>query len=99
VVVGGGVAAAFGPQMYLASLGLFVEPISAETGFSRTTVTAAASVAAVGMAVLIATLGPYVYPAVAGFDQLAARDELAAAEVLSDLAESRPPARAGQPTA
>ncbi|MDR7274050.1 MFS transporter [Catenuloplanes atrovinosus] len=51
MVVGGGVAAAFGPQMYLASLGLFVDPISAETGFSRTTVTAAASVAAVGMAI------------------------------------------------
>ncbi|MFI6424475.1 MFS transporter [Promicromonospora sp. NPDC050880] len=37
-------------------------------------------------AVLIGTLGPYVYPAVRGFDRLAARDELAAAEVLSDLA-------------
>jgi MFS family permease len=39
-------------------------------------------------AVLIATLGRYVYPAVNGFDRLAARDELAAAEVLSDIAES-----------
>ena len=39
-------------------------------------------------AVLIATLGRYTYPAVSGFDQLAARDELAAAEVLSDIAES-----------
>jgi hypothetical protein len=39
-------------------------------------------------AVLIATLGRYVYPAVDGFDRLAARDELAAAEVLSDIAES-----------
>lgn len=38
-------------------------------------------------AVLIATLGRYVYPAVDGFDRLAARDELAAAEVLSDIAE------------
>jgi MFS family permease len=39
-------------------------------------------------AVLIATLGRYVYPAVNGFDRLAARDELAAAEVLSDIAGS-----------
>ncbi|MCM4078091.1 MFS transporter [Paractinoplanes hotanensis] len=60
VVVGGGVAAAFGPQMYLASLGLFVDPISAETGFSRTTVTAAASVAAVGMAIGLLTVARFV---------------------------------------
>ncbi|WP_203862694.1 MFS transporter [Plantactinospora mayteni] len=39
-------------------------------------------------AILIATLGPYTYPAVNGFDQLAARDELAASEVLSDIAAS-----------
>ncbi|MFD6139414.1 MFS transporter [Promicromonospora sp. NPDC060271] len=40
-------------------------------------------------ALLIATLGRYAYPAVDGFDRLAARDELAAAEVLSGIAESR----------
>nr|WP_221379057.1 MFS transporter [Actinoplanes polyasparticus] len=60
VVVGGGIAAAFGPQMYLASLGLFVDPISAETGFSRTTVTAAASVAAVGMTIGLLTVARFV---------------------------------------
>jgi MFS family permease len=51
VVVGGGTAAAFGPQLYLATIGLFVLPIAEETGFSRTTVTAAYSVGAVGMAI------------------------------------------------
>ncbi|MBB4693113.1 MFS transporter, partial [Paractinoplanes abujensis] len=51
VVVGAGVAAAFGPQLYLASLGVFVDPIAADTGFSRTAVTAAASVGAFGMAI------------------------------------------------
>ncbi|WP_250034911.1 MFS transporter [Paractinoplanes maris] len=51
VVVGGGTAAAVGPQMYLATIGLFVLPITEETGFSRTTVTGAYSVAAVGMAI------------------------------------------------
>ncbi|GAA3779646.1 MFS transporter [Plantactinospora mayteni] len=50
MVVGGGIAAAAGPQMYLATIGLFVLPIAEETGFSRTTVTGAYSVAAVGMA-------------------------------------------------
>ncbi|RIV39249.1 MFS transporter [Micromonospora radicis] len=50
MVVGGGTAAAVGPQMYLATIGLFVLPIAEETGFSRTTVTGAYSVAAVGMA-------------------------------------------------
>jgi MFS family permease len=49
-------------------------------------------------AVLIATLGRYVYPAVDGFDRLAARDELAAAEVLSGIAESHDvPASSGRP--
>lgn len=49
-------------------------------------------------AVLIVTLGRYVYPAVDGFDRLAARDELAAAEVLSGIAESHDvPASSGRP--
>ncbi|MFD3687096.1 MFS transporter [Nocardiopsis sp. NPDC058631] len=51
VVVGGGTANAVGPPMYLATIGLFVLPIVEETGFSRTTVTGAFSVAAVGMAI------------------------------------------------
>jgi MFS family permease len=51
VVVGGGTAGAVGPQMYLATIGLFVLPITEATGFSRTTVTGAYSVAAVGMAI------------------------------------------------
>ncbi|MBM2615821.1 MFS transporter [Actinoplanes sp. LDG1-06] len=51
VVVGAGTANAVGPQMYLATIGLFVLPIAEETGFSRTTVTAAYSVGAVGMAI------------------------------------------------
>jgi hypothetical protein len=42
-------------------------------------------------AILIATLGRYVHPAVSGFDRLAARDELAAAEVLTDIAGSGDP--------
>ncbi len=50
VVVGAGIAAAVGPQVYLATIGLFVLPIAEDTGFSRTTVTGAYSVAAVGMA-------------------------------------------------
>ncbi|MFI8526667.1 MFS transporter [Promicromonospora sukumoe] len=49
-------------------------------------------------AVLIATLGRYVYPAVDGFDRLAARDELAAAEVLSDIAESQDSPASSSPT-
>ena len=58
-------------------------------------------VALVVGAVLIATLGPYAYPAVPGFDRLAARDELAASEMLSTIAEggdgsARPHARAGR---
>ncbi|MFJ3407875.1 MFS transporter [Promicromonospora sp. NPDC090134] len=51
VVVGAGTANAVGPQMYLATTGLFVLPIVEETGFSRTTVTGAYSVAAVGMVI------------------------------------------------
>jgi MFS family permease len=51
VVVGGGAAGAVGPQMYLATIGLFVAPIAEETGFSRTTVTGAYSVGAIGMAI------------------------------------------------
>ncbi|MDT0330005.1 MFS transporter [Nocardiopsis lambiniae] len=51
VIVGSGTAGAVGPQMYLATIGLFVLPIAEETGFSRTTVTGAFSVAAVGMAI------------------------------------------------
>ncbi len=49
VVVGAGTAQAVGPQMFLATIGLFVLPITEETGFSRTTVTGAYSVAAIGM--------------------------------------------------
>ncbi|WP_306368149.1 MFS transporter [Nocardiopsis sp. CC223A] len=49
-------------------------------------------------AVLIATLGRYAHPAVHGFDRLAARDELAAAEVLSGIAGSGDPiAGSGDP--
>lgn len=51
VVVGAGTANAVGPQMYLATTGLFVLPIVEDTGFSRTTVTGAYSVAAVGMVI------------------------------------------------
>ncbi|WP_249351951.1 MFS transporter [Nocardiopsis akebiae] len=51
VIVGSGTANAVGPQMYLATIGLFVLPIVEDTGFSRTTVTGAFSVAAVGMAI------------------------------------------------
>ncbi|WP_435106551.1 MFS transporter [Nocardiopsis synnemataformans] len=51
VLVGSGTANAVGPQMYLATIGLFVLPIVEDTGFSRTTVTGAFSVAAVGMAI------------------------------------------------
>ncbi|MCE0767726.1 MFS transporter [Pseudonocardia kujensis] len=40
-------------------------------------------------ALIILLLGRYPYPAVAGFDELAARDELAAAEVLSEVAEAK----------
>ncbi|MEU8141163.1 hypothetical protein [Nonomuraea sp. NPDC048901] len=40
-------------------------------------------------AILIGSLGPYAYPAVNGFDQLAARDELVAAQVLSAIAEGK----------
>jgi predicted MFS family arabinose efflux permease len=41
-------------------------------------------------ALLIATLGPYTFPPVAGFDELAAADELAASQVLTELAEGGP---------
>ncbi|GAB2469132.1 MFS transporter [Promicromonospora xylanilytica] len=51
VVIGAGTANAVGPQMYLATTGLFVLPIVEDTGFSRTTVTGAYSVAAVGMVI------------------------------------------------
>ena len=51
VIVGSGTANAVGPQMYLATIGLFVLPIVEETGFGRTVVTGAFSVAAVGMAI------------------------------------------------
>jgi predicted MFS family arabinose efflux permease len=51
VVVGAGTANAVGPQMYLATTGLFVLPIVEETAFSRTTVTGSYSVAAVGMVI------------------------------------------------
>ncbi|PDP86649.1 MFS transporter [Glycomyces fuscus] len=51
MLVGSGTANAVGPQMYLATIGLFVLPIVEDTGFSRTTVTGAFSVAAVGMAI------------------------------------------------
>jgi predicted MFS family arabinose efflux permease len=51
VVIGAGTANAVGPPMYLATTGLFVLPIVEDTGFSRTTVTGAYSVAAVGMVI------------------------------------------------
>jgi MFS family permease len=49
VVFGAGTAAAVGPQMYLATIGVFVAPIAQDTGFGRTTITGSFSVAAVGM--------------------------------------------------
>ncbi|GAA1871299.1 MFS transporter [Myceligenerans crystallogenes] len=51
VAVGAGTANAVGPQMYLATTGLFVLPIAESTGFGRTTVTGAYSVAAAGMVI------------------------------------------------
>jgi MFS family permease len=51
VVAGAGTAAAVGPQMYLATIGVFVAPIVQQTGFGRTTVTGSFSVAAVGMVI------------------------------------------------
>ncbi|MCV7373831.1 MFS transporter [Mycolicibacterium arabiense] len=51
MVFGAGTAAAVGPQMYLATIGVFVAPIAQDTGFGRTTVTGSFSVAAVGMVV------------------------------------------------
>jgi MFS family permease len=60
VVIGSGTANAFGPQMYLATIGLFVLPITEETGFSRTTVTGAYSVAAVGMAIGLVIVARFV---------------------------------------
>ncbi|GAA1005892.1 hypothetical protein Aple_040360 [Acrocarpospora pleiomorpha] len=61
MVFGGGVANAVGPNtMFLATLGLFVLPIVEETGFSRTTVTGAYSVAAVGMAIGLVIVGQLV---------------------------------------
>jgi MFS family permease len=48
----------FGPgPLVLATLGVFVIPITAETGFGRTTVTGAYSVAAVGMAIGLVIVG------------------------------------------
>ncbi|MFI5844984.1 MFS transporter [Catenuloplanes sp. NPDC051500] len=75
VVAGGGTAAAVGPQMYLATIGLFVLPIVEETGFGRTTVTGAYSVAAIGMAIGLILVGQVV-------DRFAARYLLVPAFVL-----------------
>ncbi|MCU1583416.1 MAG: major facilitator superfamily 1 [Microbacteriaceae bacterium] len=58
VLFGGGLAGAFGPgPVVLSTLGLFVLPITAETGWGRTTVTGAYSVAAVGMALGLPIVG------------------------------------------
>jgi len=58
VVIGGGVAGTVGPgPLILSTLGVFVIPITGETGFGRTTVTGAYSVAAVGMAIGLVVVG------------------------------------------
>lgn len=58
VIVGSGVAGSVGPAaVVLATLGLFVVPITSETGWGRTTVTGAYSVAAVGMAIGLVVVG------------------------------------------
>ncbi|MWA04836.1 MFS transporter [Actinomadura sp. LD22] len=48
-------------------------------------------------ALLIAVLGKYRYPAVKGFDKVAQQDELAAAELLSEIAENEGPGRQAEP--
>ncbi len=61
VIFGSGLSNAVGPNtMFLATLGLFVLPITEETGFSRTTVTGAYSVAAVGMVIGLFVVGQLV---------------------------------------
>jgi predicted MFS family arabinose efflux permease len=82
-----------GPVQAMFILGSAVGPLLLGLGYDRLgsydpVIPVLMGVLVVG-AVLIATLGRYVYPAITGFDRLAAKDELAAAEVLSDLAESR----------
>ncbi|MBH0024821.1 MFS transporter [Salinibacterium sp. SWN248] len=58
VVFGGGVAGAFGPgPVVLSTLGIFVIPITDETGWGRTVVTGAYSVAAIGMAIGLPIVG------------------------------------------
>lgn len=58
VLVGGGVAGAVGPgPIVMTTLGIFVIPITEETGFGRTVVTGAYSVAAVGMALGLPIVG------------------------------------------
>ncbi|MGW0590049.1 MFS transporter [Streptosporangium sp. NPDC002607] len=54
----------------------------------------------VACAITIALLGKYTYPAVEGFDQVAAKDEFAASELLSEIAEGEgEPARDARPAA
>lgn len=60
VAIGAGTANVFGTQMYLGTIGIFVLPISESTGFSRTTVTGAYSVAAVGMAIGLIIVSQFV---------------------------------------
>jgi MFS family permease len=58
VLFGSGVAQMFGPgPLVLVTLGVFVIPITEDTGFGRTTVTGAYSVAAIGMAIGLVIVG------------------------------------------
>lgn len=58
VLFGSGIAQMFGPgPLVLVTLGVFVIPITQDTGFGRTTVTGAYSVAAIGMALGLLIVG------------------------------------------
>ncbi|WP_426323281.1 MFS transporter [Microbacterium sp. E-13] len=58
VLFGSGIAQMFGPgPLVLVTLGVFVIPITQDTGFGRTTVTGAYSVAAIGMAIGLVIVG------------------------------------------
>lgn len=58
VLFGSGVAQMFGPgPLVLVTLGVFIVPITQDTGFGRTIVTGAYSVAAIGMAIGLPIVG------------------------------------------
>ncbi|MCU1528899.1 MAG: major facilitator superfamily 1 [Frondihabitans sp.] len=58
VVIGGGIAAMFAPgPVALGTLGLFIIPITAENGWTRTEVTSGFSFGAIGMAIGIVIVG------------------------------------------